>query len=289
MDLPDPSAMQIPLFIPPPNPPATTARSGSKYRAYTEEDMARAEHAITVEGMSLRQASVRFRVPKTTLAERLGDRRPRPPPRKSDEDNRQRTRYQWTEQDMANAIEAVRGGDKIGDAARRFGVPPSHLNSRTRGRAPKDLRGEMSRLTLRQESLLADWAGAQCALGVPPTKDQLFGLAEKVLRQTADRRLGKQWIVHWMRRYPHIEVLEWEKEKEVKEVKGKKVQSQSQGQGQLQIQNIGQAEVADTTGAADADADADGDVDVDPAIAYSMSAFEPVMALTDICYGAGAT
>lgn len=212
--------MQIPLFLPPPPPPGHP-RTGAKYRAYTEDDMARAEHAIAAEGLSLRQASQRFRVPKTTLAERLGDRRPRPPPRMRDDAATQRTRYQWTEADMAGAVAAVtQGGDAVGAAARRFGVPPSLLNARARGRAPRRLRAELSRLTLRQEGLLADWAAAQGALGCPPTKDELFGLADRVLRkQGAERRLGKQWIVHWMRRYPQIEVLEWQP-KEDKEGKG---------------------------------------------------------------------
>lgn len=217
MDLPDTTTTQLPTYMPPPN----ATRTGAKYRAYTEEDMARAEEAITEAGMSLRQASVRFSVPKTTLAERLGDRRPRPPPRKSDEENKQRTRYHWSEADMASAVEAVQNGDKVGEAARRFGVPSSHLNARTRGRAPKDLRSEQSRLTLRQESLLADWASAQGALGCPPTKNELFSLADRVLKkQGSDKKLGKQWIVHWMRRYPHIEILEWEP-KEPKEAKTK--------------------------------------------------------------------
>lgn len=228
MDLPDTAAVQLPIFMPPPN--ATPhPRTGAKYRAYTEEDMARAEEAITEEGTSLRQASVRFNVPKTTLAERLGDRRPKPRPRKADGENRQRTRYRWSEADMASAVEAVRGGDKTGDAARRFGVPASQLNARTRGRAPRDLRSEVSRLSLRQEGLLAEWAAAQGALGCPPTKDEVFRLAGRALRKQqqqqqqqegagagVDRGLGKQWIVHWMRRYPDIEILEWEPREEVR-------------------------------------------------------------------------
>ncbi|KAF3068390.1 hypothetical protein GL218_08399 [Daldinia childiae] len=246
MDLSNTAAMQIPLYIAPPNL-ISHSRSGAKYRAYSEDDMARAEQAIAEEGLSLRQASIRFNVPKTTLAERLGDKRPRPPPRKSDEENKQRTRYQWAETDMASAIEAVQNGDKIGEAARRFGVPPSHLNARTRGRAPKNLRSELSRLTLRQEGLLADWATAQSALGCPPTKNELFGLAERVLeKQGSDKKLGKQWIVHWMRRYPQIEILEWE----AKELKPKRGQR------------------------------------TDSAVAFSVDPFEPVIDLDELCYGA---
>ncbi len=219
-------------------------RYGVKYRAYTEEDMRKAAQAIMEEGMSLRKASVMFNVPKTTLAERMGDRRSRLlPPRKNagggggggggGEDKRPTTtRYTWTEAEMEQAVEAVQAGEKVREAARRFGVPASNLNSRTRGREPKDLKGEVSRLTLKQESLLADWASAQGALGFPPTKDDVFDLAERVLRRSGgggssnsnrdsnsnsssssstsdNKKLGKQWIGHWMRRWPNVEVLDW--------------------------------------------------------------------------------
>jgi hypothetical protein len=80
----------------------------------------------------------------------------------------------------------------ISEAARKFGLPVSSLNARKRGRTPRNLKGEVSRLTLQQESLLADWASAQGALGFPLHKDELFSLAERVLqKQGADRGLGK--------------------------------------------------------------------------------------------------
>ena len=122
------------------------------------------------------------------------------------------TRYTWTEAEMAQAERAVQGGESVRAAARRFGVPPSSLNSRTRGREPRDLKGDVSRLTLKQESLLAEWASAQARLGFPPAKDDVFDLAERVLRRSAPdgrTKLGKQWIGHWLRRWPHVEVLDW--------------------------------------------------------------------------------
>ena len=232
---------------PPPAPPAAPPRQpaggqprhGVKYRAYTEDDMRRAAQAI-MEGMSLRKASVAFHVPKTTLAERMGDKRPKITPKKDadggsggtnnnnngDDDDgingnhdgdgtaskRNFTRYTWTEAEMAQAERAVQGGESVRAAARRFGVPPSSLNSRTRGREPRDLKGDVSRLTLKQESLLAEWASAQARLGFPPAKDDVFDLAERVLRRSAPdgrTKLGKQWIGHWLRRWPHVEVLDW--------------------------------------------------------------------------------
>lgn len=238
--------LTMPPLPPPPQPPQPpppqqqqqqrpiggNPRYGVKYRAYTDEDMRKAAHAILDEGMSLRRASMTFNVPKTTLAERMGDKRPRlvppsqPPAtaianrngngssgsstiRGGADGNKKRppppTRYTWTEAEMEQAVEAVQaGGESVREVARRFGVPPSNLNSRTRGRQPKDLKGEVSRLTLKQESLLADWASAQGALGFPPSKDEVYDLAERVMRKTAadggsgggggdnNKKLGKQ-------------------------------------------------------------------------------------------------
>lgn len=305
-----------------------------KYREYTEDNLKLAVAAILEKGMSLRKASTAYGVPKTTLAERVADRRPPPaaakpkpavaglgfgnsggaslvPPAKAsapviitrrredssaatgtgDQDSTlaganvdhtdddigvhpvlpgqlavgtvasmpfpqphiptPSTRYTWTEQEMLQAVEAVQSGlTTVADAAKRFGVPPSNLNSRARGREPKHLKGEMSRLTLRQESLIAEWARCQAALGLPATKDEVWEFAERILQRQQDlatgggraknkrgkakaaqgngdeegegvKRLGKQWIMHWHRRWPHVEILDW-KDAETSRLKRKR-------------------------------------------------------------------
>lgn len=94
-------------------------------------------------------------------------------------------------------------------AARQFGVPYSNLNSRIRGRQPKALRAELSRLTFRQEKLLAEWARIQAELGVPPSREDIYGLAERVLHRSGQaKRLGRQWLYHWPRRFPAVEVAD---------------------------------------------------------------------------------
>lgn len=203
---------QAPLVIPPYEPRKLTGsrRAGIKYKSYTQEEFENAMRAVQQGEMSLRKASMKFNVPKTTLAEKLGDSCPNLPPLGAKKSNKIGTRYTWTEAEMAQAIAAVQDGATVSDAARQFGVPPSNLNSRTRGREPKDLKGEVTRLTLKQESLLVNWASAQCELGFPPTKDEIYELAEKVLKKNgSDKSLGKQWVGHWLRRHPQIQALDW--------------------------------------------------------------------------------
>jgi hypothetical protein len=205
--------LQVPPDLPSPYEPrqlSGSRRAGIRYKAYTPEDFERAMRAVREEGMSLRKASMTYHVPKTTLAEKLGDSCPNLPPLQATRKNRIATRYTWTEADMEQAIAAVAAGTHASEAARQFGVPYSNLNSRTRGRPPRELKADLARLTLKQENLLVDWAHAQCELGFPPTKDQIYELASKVLdKSSTGQKLGKQWVGHWLRRHPHITALDW--------------------------------------------------------------------------------
>lgn len=204
---------QLPVELPPYNARELTGsrRAGIRYKAYSPEDFEAAMRAVREEGMSLRKASISFNVPKTTLADKLGDSCPNLPPLQATRKNRIATRYTWTEAEMEQAIAAVQTGVHASDAARQFGVPYSNLNARSRGRPEKDLKTDLARLSLKQENLLVDWAHAQCELGFPPTKDQIYELADKTFKKQHgdEKSLGKQWVGHWLRRHPHIRALDW--------------------------------------------------------------------------------
>ncbi|KAH8204428.1 hypothetical protein TruAng_001344 [Truncatella angustata] len=210
--VPVPAPVPVSADIPPyePRQLAGNRRAGIRYKAYSPEDFEKAMRAVREEGMSLRKASMTYHVPKTTLAEKLGDQCPPLPALQAQRKNRIATRYTWTESDMEQAVTAVAAGTHASDAARQFGVPYSNLNSRTRGRPPRELKADLARLTLKQENLLVDWAHAQCELGFPPSKDQIYDLASKVLEKgTPGQKLGKQWVGHWLRRHPHITATDW--------------------------------------------------------------------------------
>lgn len=205
-------SLPAPADVPPYEPRQLNGsrRAGIRYKAYSPEDFERAMRAVREEGMSLRKASMTYNVPKTTLAEKLGDNCPNLPPLQTTRKNRIATRYTWTEADMEQAVAAVAAGTHASEAARQFGVPYSNLNSRTRGRPPRELKADLARLTLKQENLLVDWAHAQCELGFPPSKDQIYELASKVLEKSIPgQKLGKQWVGHWLRRHSHITALDW--------------------------------------------------------------------------------
>ncbi|KAK7953823.1 hypothetical protein PG996_014710 [Apiospora saccharicola] len=159
--------------------PSTSAKTSKRrYRSYNAEDVERAIHAVRQDGMSLRKAAMSFNVPKTSLADRL-----------------------------AKATVAVEAGTGTSEASKQFGVPFTILNARLRGHEPRALKKETAKLTMNQEQLLAQWAGAQCELGFPPSKEDIYDLANKVMQKNGDdKNLGRQWVAHWLRRNPHIKV-----------------------------------------------------------------------------------
>ncbi|KAI8965143.1 hypothetical protein F5Y11DRAFT_344861 [Daldinia sp. FL1419] len=201
------------LYVAPPDLSGDPG-SGAKHRRYSEDDMASAERVVLHESLSLRQASKLFNVPRTTLAKQLGDKRSKPSPYKTDEVNILRTRRKCAETDMKSTIEAVQNREKAIKVAKRLGVPYSHLNARVCDREPKDLRNERCQLTPKQEDLLAGLAAIRSELGCPATKNEIFTIAELVLRNQGDgKNLGNKWIANWMKKYADVEVLGWEPKK----------------------------------------------------------------------------
>ncbi|KAK8066513.1 hypothetical protein PG997_013260 [Apiospora hydei] len=194
----------------PAEPSPSTPTSKRRYRSYNAEDVQRAIQAVRHDGMSLRKAAILFNVPKTSLADRLGEDRPSPPPLISHQPGgrgRVYTRFTWTEDDVAKAMLAIEAGTGTSQAAKQFGVPFTILNARIRGHKPRVLKKETAKLTMNQEQLLAQWAGAQCELGFPPSKEEIYDLANRVMQKNgAGKSLGRQWVAHWLRRNAHIRV-----------------------------------------------------------------------------------
>ncbi|KAK8037993.1 hypothetical protein PG994_014760 [Apiospora phragmitis] len=199
-----------PADMAPAEPSPTAKTSKRRYRSYNDEDVQRAIHAVRQDGMSLRKAAISFNVPKTSLADRLGQDCPSPPPLVSHQPGgrgRVYTRFTWTEDDVAKAMLAIEAGSGTSQAAKQFGVPFTILHARIRGHKPRVLKKETAKLTMNQERLLAQWAGAQCELGFPPSKEDIYDLANRVVQKNGtDKDLGRQWVTHWLRRNPQVKV-----------------------------------------------------------------------------------
>lgn len=111
---------------------------------------------------------------------------------------------QYTEDDIAAAIQDVRNGKPIRRAAKDWGVPKTTLIDRLSGReSSREAAISQQRLSPVQEKHLTDWVLTQEALGLAPTHAQIKELAERVLALKGDHTpLGKNWIAAFFRRNP---------------------------------------------------------------------------------------
>lgn len=122
-----------------------------------------------------------------------------------------RRNYNYTENDMEQALSAVKGGMKVREAARCFGVPKTTLLYRNIGKYVSGRRsGRQTVLTKDEEKLLSDWVIHMGDHGFPITKLQLLDSVQKLLNEAnratifTNNRPGRDWFDRFMKRHPKI-------------------------------------------------------------------------------------
>lgn len=121
-------------------------------------------------------------------------------------------------------------------AARHHGDPVGALGATKPGRQPSLPRSSTVRLTLAEERVIAAWAVALMELGVPPSKDEIYTLASRVVRKRCDKVLGKQWVSHWLRKYPSVKALDWEGKQGLKKSETRLLPGDTAGSRALVVQ-----------------------------------------------------
>ncbi|KAL8299266.1 hypothetical protein RB593_009249 [Gaeumannomyces tritici] len=111
---------------------------------------------------------------------------------------------QYTETEIACALEGVRAGASVKSASKTWGIPRSTLRRRIGGGLPScRAQAHRQRVDPSQELFLADWVLVQIALGYPPTHGELRYIASRTLEQGGDpQALGKRWVARFLARYP---------------------------------------------------------------------------------------
>lgn len=111
---------------------------------------------------------------------------------------------QYTETEIACALEGVRAGASIKSASKTWGIPRSTLRDRLQGALPSArAQGHRQRVDPAQELFLANWVLIQIALGYPPTHAELRYIAGRILEQNGDPQApGKRWVARFLARYP---------------------------------------------------------------------------------------
>jgi hypothetical protein len=115
----------------------------------------------------------------------------------------------YTESDVRAAIEDMRKGVSMRQAAKKWSIPRITLRDRLAGHLPRSIAfSGLQRLSVTQESLLADWVLLQADLGVPITHQQLRALGQRVAyARGGDSALGKRWATAFLKRNPKCQAM----------------------------------------------------------------------------------
>ena len=118
----------------------------------------------------------------------------------------------WTQQDLANAVEAI--GKKelsIRKAGQAYGVPKSTLFDYLKDNTDVEKRlGPETVLTSDEESVLVDWAIEMSRIGYGRTRQQICEMVKQILDKDkrrnpfTDNRPGKDWWYGFLRRHPSV-------------------------------------------------------------------------------------
>ena len=122
----------------------------------------------------------------------------------------------YTEEDLANALQSIQTGDSYRQAADKWGIPLTTLYKRCKSRVSRQEAQQCKqRLSVTQEASLTNWILAQSELGLAPTHQQIRHFVQRILANGGDHQpLGKHWMEGFFARNPAV-----------KTIKGKKINS----------------------------------------------------------------
>ncbi|KAI5638887.1 DDE superfamily endonuclease domain-containing protein [Phthorimaea operculella] len=117
----------------------------------------------------------------------------------------------YTPLQMAKAIEAVKGGEKISTAANKYGVPRITLYDKISGKTPVECSmGPSTYLSTEEEAILEKWILDMAEKHIPITRDELLDSVQRIIadqkRKTpfTDNRPGRKWYNLFLKRHPAI-------------------------------------------------------------------------------------
>ncbi|KAJ8911212.1 hypothetical protein NQ315_014924 [Exocentrus adspersus] len=119
--------------------------------------------------------------------------------------------YKYSQDDLNNALIAIKHGTPCATAAKRYNVPRTTLIGKINGTYPEDCRSGVSPvLTSEEESILVDWILTMARIGLPVTKQQLLDSVTLLIKNLkrpnkfTNGRPGRHWYEGFLRRHPQI-------------------------------------------------------------------------------------
>ncbi|XP_073957399.1 uncharacterized protein [Choristoneura fumiferana] len=120
-------------------------------------------------------------------------------------------RKNYTPDQLEKAVEAVKNGEKVAVAAKRFGVPRITLHDKISGRTTMGCAmGPSTVLTKEEEDILEKWILALSERHIPLTKDSLLDSVQKIINDQnrpnpfTNNRPSKKWFQSFMKRHPNL-------------------------------------------------------------------------------------
>ncbi|XP_064292244.1 uncharacterized protein LOC128672662 [Plodia interpunctella] len=117
----------------------------------------------------------------------------------------------YTPFQMAQAIEAVKRGEKIATAAKKFGVPRITLHDKITSKTPVTCSmGPGTYLSTEEEAILEKWILDMTDKHIPITKDELLDSVQRIIvdqqKNTpfANNRPGRKWYNLFLNRHPTL-------------------------------------------------------------------------------------
>ena len=107
---------------------------------------------------------------------------------------------------MKRAIEDVRKGMSIRQAAETYGVPKSTLGDRVSGKVKEDCKpGPPPYLTCLEEEELASFLIRCAEIGFPRTRTQVLGLVQQIVTTRGlNKSVSNGWWERFIHRHPHV-------------------------------------------------------------------------------------
>lgn len=121
------------------------------------------------------------------------------------------SRFNYNDEDMKKAIDAVKKGSPIATAAKTFEVPRMTLSDKCKGKTPIQRKmGPPSILSETEEQHLVRWICHLGSRGFPVTSCQLLDSVQMLLKSQnktnpfANNRPGRHWLEAFQRRHPEL-------------------------------------------------------------------------------------
>ena len=115
-----------------------------------------------------------------------------------------RTPRSWTEQDVSAAMDDIRGGISVRQAALKWKIPVQTLRDRHSGKTKpcRQAHSSQQRLTPEGEMVLVAWL----QLWADTARPVSISRVQRIARDLAGGKVGKNWVYRFLERHPELKL-----------------------------------------------------------------------------------